>query len=54
LLDRLVVVIAGARWVQTVHCLSDVVDGAATGVAVTYWAALAITAGCRSALCRSG
>lgn len=54
LLGWLVVVIAAARLVQTVHYLSDVVGGAATGLAVTYWAALAITAGCRSVLCRSG
>ena len=46
----LVVVIAAARLVQTVHYMTDVVGGAALGLAVTGWVALAITAGCRPAL----
>jgi membrane-associated phospholipid phosphatase len=46
----LVVVIAAARLVQTVHYVTDVVGGAALGLAVTCWAALAITTGRRSAL----
>ena len=46
----LVVVIAAARLVQTVHYMTDVVGGAALGLAVTGWVALAITAGCRSVL----
>lgn len=46
----LVVVIAAARLVQTVHYVTDVVGGAADGLAVTCWAALAITAACRSGL----
>jgi hypothetical protein len=44
----LVLVIAVARLVQTVHYVTDVVGGAAIGFAVTCWAALAISAGCRS------
>jgi membrane-associated phospholipid phosphatase len=40
----LVLVIAAARLVQTVHYVTDVVGGAAVGLAVTCWAALAITA----------
>ncbi len=40
----LVVVIAAARLVQTVHYVTDVVGGAAIGLAVTGWVALAITA----------
>ena len=44
----LVLVIAVARLVQTVHYITDVVGGAAIGFAVTCWAALAISAGCRS------
>jgi membrane-associated phospholipid phosphatase len=43
----LVVVIAAARLVQTVHYVTDVVGGVAVGLAVTCWAALAITAGRR-------
>jgi membrane-associated phospholipid phosphatase len=43
----LVLVIAAARLVQTVHYMTDVVGGAAVGLGVTCWAALAITAGCR-------
>jgi PAP2 superfamily len=43
----LLVVIAAARLVQTVHYVTDVVGGAALGLAVTGWVALAITAGCR-------
>jgi membrane-associated phospholipid phosphatase len=46
----LVVVIAAARLVQTVHYMTDVVGGAAIGLAVTGWVALAITAGCRPGL----
>ncbi len=46
----LVVVIAAARLVQTVHYMTDVVGGAAIGLAVSCWAALAITAGCRPGL----
>lgn len=46
----LVVVIAAARLVQTVHYVTDVVGGAALGLAVTCWVALAIAAGCRSGL----
>lgn len=46
----LVVVIAAARLVQTVHYVTDVVGGAALGLAVSCWAALAITVGCRSVL----
>jgi membrane-associated phospholipid phosphatase len=45
----LVVVIAAARLVQTVHFVTDVVGGVALGLAVTCWAALAITAGAGSA-----
>jgi membrane-associated phospholipid phosphatase len=44
-----VLVVAGARLVQTVHFVTDVVGGAALGVAVTSWTALAITAGVRFA-----
>jgi membrane-associated phospholipid phosphatase len=44
----LVLVIAVARLVQTVHYVTDVVGGAALGFSVTCWAALAISAGCRS------
>jgi undecaprenyl-diphosphatase len=43
----LVLVIAVARLVQTVHYVTDVVGGAALGFSVTCWAALAISAGCR-------
>jgi membrane-associated phospholipid phosphatase len=46
----LVVVIAAARLVQTVHYVTDVVGGAALGLAVTCWAALVVTAGRRSCL----
>ena len=46
----LVLVIAAARLVQTVHYVTDVVGGAALGLAVTCWAALAITAGYRARL----
>jgi membrane-associated phospholipid phosphatase len=42
-----VIVVAVARLVETVHTLTDVVGGAATGLAVTLGAALAITAWCR-------
>jgi membrane-associated phospholipid phosphatase len=48
LAGSLVLVIAVARLVQTVHYVTDVVGGAAVGFAVTCWAALAISAGCRS------
>lgn len=43
-----VVLVAGARLVQTVHYVTDVVGGAAVGLAVTCWTALAISAVCRS------
>jgi undecaprenyl-diphosphatase len=46
----LVVVVAAARLVQTVHYVTDVVGGVALGLAVTCWAALAITAATRSGL----
>jgi undecaprenyl-diphosphatase len=46
----LVVVIAVARLVQTVHYVTDVVGGAALGLAVACWAALAISASCRTDL----
>jgi undecaprenyl-diphosphatase len=46
----LVLVIAVARLVQTVHYVTDVVGGAALGLAVTCWAALAITVGCSACL----
>jgi membrane-associated phospholipid phosphatase len=46
----LVVVTATARLVQTVHYVTDVIGGAALGLAVSCWAALAITVGCRSVL----
>lgn len=46
----LVLVVAAARLVQTVHYVTDIVGGAAIGLAVTCWAALAITAGCRPGL----
>jgi len=39
-----VLVIAAARLVETVHFLTDVLGGAATGIVVTVGAALAITA----------
>jgi membrane-associated phospholipid phosphatase len=43
----LVLVIAAARLVQTVHYVTDVVGGVAVGLAVTCWVSLAITAGWR-------
>lgn len=43
----LVIVVAAARLVQTVHFVTDVVGGAALGLAVTCLAALAISAGMR-------
>ncbi|MGY1831179.1 phosphatase PAP2 family protein [Geodermatophilus sp. SYSU D01180] len=43
-----VVVVAAARLVQTVHYVTDVVGGAALGLAVTCWAVLAITTVWRS------
>jgi membrane-associated phospholipid phosphatase len=38
-----VLVIAAARLVETVHFLTDVLGGVATGIVVTVGAALAIT-----------
>jgi membrane-associated phospholipid phosphatase len=43
----LVIAVAAARLVQTVHFATDVVGGAALGIAVTCWAALAISKGVR-------
>jgi len=46
-----VLVIALARLVQTVHYVTDVVGGADIGLAVTCWVAAAIDARSRSGLC---